>query len=114
MNLSSLSSELNMSVQELRSKARAKGFFISDRANKIDNFLAKQIIQAIAEEQRRPAVAAAPVAPKKIKLPSFLKVRDFATILNLPVTTVIKELIKNGIMATINEEVDFETASIVA
>jgi translation initiation factor IF-2 len=106
MNLSSLSSELNMSVQDLRVKAREKGFFISPRANKVDNFLAKQITVAA-----KPAV---PTEKKKIKLPSFVKVRDFAVILNLPVTTVIKELIKNGIMANINEEVDFETASIVA
>jgi translation initiation factor IF-2 len=113
MNLSSLSSELNMSVQDLRVKAREKGFFISPRANKVDNFLAKQITEALKPKP----VAAKPAVPtekKKIKLPSFVKVRDFAVILNLPVTTVIKELIKNGIMANINEEVDFETASIVA
>lgn len=113
MNLSSLSSELNMSIQDLRTQARAKGFFISPRANKIDNFLAKQITEALKPKPvaTKPAV---PTEKKKVKLPSFVKVRDFAMILNLPVTTVIKELIKNGIMATINEEVDFETASIVA
>jgi translation initiation factor IF-2 len=102
-----------MSVQDLRVKAREKGFFISPRANKVDNFLAKQITEALKPKP----VAAKPAVPtekKKIKLPSFVKVRDFAVILNLPVTTVIKELIKNGIMANINEEVDFETASIVA
>ncbi|MCL5774784.1 MAG: translation initiation factor IF-2, partial [Patescibacteria group bacterium] len=51
---------------------------------------------------------------KIIKLPTFIKVRDFAELLKLPVVNVIKVLIKNGVMATINEEVDFETASIVA
>jgi len=113
MNLSSLSSELNLSVQELRSRARDKGFFISPRANKIDNFLAKKITEALAV---KPAVVKsnAPVEKKKISLPSFIKVRDFAVLLNLPVTTVIKTLILNGIMATINQEVDFDTASIVA
>jgi len=113
MNLSSLSSELNLSVQELRSRARDKGFFISPRANKIDNFLAKKITEALAI---KPVVAkpSEPVEKKKISLPSFIKVRDFAVLLNLPVTTVIKTLILNGIMATINQEVDFDTASIVA
>jgi translation initiation factor IF-2 len=114
MNLSSLSSQLNMSIQELRSQARAKGFFISPKANKVDNFLAKQIAEALAPA---PKVAPGPTKPVeliKIKLPSFIKVRDFALLLKLPVTTVIKVLIKNGIMATINEEVDFETATIVA
>jgi len=32
----------------------------------------------------------------------------------LPVTTLIGELFKNGIAATINQKLDFETASIVA
>ncbi len=113
MNLSSLSSELNMSVQELRSRAREKGFFISPRANKIDNFLAKKITEALTV---KPVAAkpAEPVEKKKVKLPSFIKVRDFAALLGLPVTDVIKSLIQNGVMATINEEVDFDTASIVA
>ena len=113
MNLSSLSSQLNMSIQDLRAKAKEKGIFISDRANKIDNFVARQIMEALAEKQKAP-VNAGPVINKKVKLPSFIKVRDFAALLNLPVTTVIKELIKNGIMATINQEVDFDTATIVA
>ncbi|MCL5666405.1 MAG: translation initiation factor IF-2 [Patescibacteria group bacterium] len=115
MNLSSLSSQLNMSVQELRSKARERGFFISPKANKIDNFLAKKIMDALGQQDSarlKPAAAAA--EPQKVKLPTFIKVRDFADLLKLPVTAVIKELIKNGIMATINEEVDFETATIVA
>jgi translation initiation factor IF-2 len=111
MNLSSLSSQLNISIAELRAKAKAKGIFISDRANKIDNFVARQITEALRETPAKPT---GPVEKKHIKLPAFIKVRDFATLLNLPVTTVIKELIKNGILATINEEVDFDTATIVA
>jgi translation initiation factor IF-2 len=113
MNLSSLSSQLNMSIPELRSKARAKGIIISERANKVDNFLAKQITEALREQPVKP-VSTVPVIKTKVKLPPFIKVRDFAELLKLSVVTVIKELIKNGIMATINEEVDFDTASIVA
>ncbi|MCX6797491.1 MAG: translation initiation factor IF-2 [Candidatus Doudnabacteria bacterium] len=102
-----------MSIQELRSRAREKGFFISPKANKIDNFLAKKLMEAFAP---KPVVdiTKTPEAPKKIKIPSFIKVRDFSDLLKLPVTKVIKTLIQNGIMATINEEVDFDTASIVA
>ncbi len=112
MDLSSLSSQLNISIQDLRLKAKAKGFVISPRANKIDNSLAKQIAEALAPKPI--SQPDAPKIPKLVKLPSFIKVRDFAVALNLPVVEVIKTLIKNGVMATINEEVDFETASIVA
>ncbi|MBI5530733.1 MAG: translation initiation factor IF-2 [Candidatus Doudnabacteria bacterium] len=112
MNLSSLSSQLNMSIQDLRVKAKEKGFFISPKANKVDNYVARKLLEAFGEPVK--PVSSGPQEIKKIKLPSFIKVRDFSDILKLPVTTVIKELIKNGIMATINEEVDFDTASIVA
>jgi translation initiation factor IF-2 len=112
MNLSSLSSQLNMSIQELRSKAYAKGFVISPRANKIDNYLAKQIIAVLDTGQKKELPAN--TAPKHVQLPAFIKVRDFAALLELQVTDIIKTLIKNGVMATINEEVDFETATIIA
>jgi translation initiation factor IF-2 len=51
---------------------------------------------------------------KQAKLPNPVTVKKFADILDLPVSDVITELMKNGIMATINEEIDFDTASIIA
>lgn len=54
------------------------------------------------------------IEAKKIKLPSAITVKKFSEILNLPIGTVIGELMKNGILATINEQIDFETASIIA
>lgn len=52
--------------------------------------------------------------PIKVKIPSTVSVKRFAEILGLPVTRIITELIKNKILATINEEIDFDTASIIA
>ncbi len=51
---------------------------------------------------------------KNVKIPNPVMVKRFAEILGLPVSDVITELMKNGIMATINEEIDFETATIIA
>lgn len=112
MNLSSLSSQLNMSIQDLRLRAKEKGYFISPKANKVDNYVARKLMEAFGQPVK--SATSGPVVKKIVKLPSFLKVRDFATILNLPVTKVITSLINSGVMATINEEVDFDTASIVA
>lgn len=114
MDLSSLSSQLNISTQELRARAKEKGFFISSRANKIDNALAKKLIEILGQSERATLTPSTPPTPQKIKLPSYIKVRDFAILLNLPPAEVIKALIRNGVMATINEEIDFETASITA
>lgn len=54
-------------------------------------------------------------APAKIvKIPSSVSVKRFAELLGLPVTQVITELMKNKIFATINEDIEFDTASIIA
>jgi len=100
-----------MSIQDLRLKAKEKGYFISPKANKVDNYVARKMLEAYGQPVK---VATGPKEIKKVKLPSFIKVRDFAVLLKLPVTQVITVLINNGVMASINEEVDFDTASIVA
>lgn len=51
---------------------------------------------------------------KQVSIPSSVTVKKFGEILDLPIGTVITELMKNGILATINEQIDFETASIIA
>ncbi|MEZ4180309.1 MAG: translation initiation factor IF-2 [Candidatus Doudnabacteria bacterium] len=114
MNLSSLSHELNMSIKELRTKAKDAGFDISPRANKIDNQLANDIKQALTGTNQESTETKAEQPAKAVQLPEFIKVRDFAELLNLPATEVIKTLIMNGVMATINEEIDFDTATIIA
>jgi len=54
------------------------------------------------------------VADKKtIKIGDVVTVKEFSDLADLPVTSVISELMKNGILATINETIDFETASII-
>ena len=54
------------------------------------------------------------ISPKKVTLPPSITLKKFSELLALPVNIVITELIKNGIFATINEKIDFETASIIA
>lgn len=51
---------------------------------------------------------------EKIAIPVMVRVKDLALLLNLPVTRVIKELMKNNIFATINQEIDFDTAAVIA
>jgi len=51
---------------------------------------------------------------KIIKIPMSVTVKKFSELLNLPVSQIIMELLKNKILATINEEIDFDTATIIA
>ncbi len=54
------------------------------------------------------------ISSKKIIIPHSITLKRFSELLGVPVNIVITELIKNGIFATINEKIDFETASIIA
>ena len=64
------------------------------------------------------AEAAAAAAPAKatgpVEIPSSVAVKDLADALGVSTADVIKELIRNGIFATINQSIDYDTAALVA
>jgi translation initiation factor IF-2 len=49
-----------------------------------------------------------------IEIADFLTVRELASLMQVSPIDVIKELMANGIMANINQQIDFDTAAIVA
>ena len=61
------------------------------------------------------AEAQAPVRPAgPVELPSSVAVKDLAEALGVGSGEIIKELIRNGIFATVNQTIDYDTASLVA
>ncbi|MBI4186915.1 MAG: translation initiation factor IF-2 [Chloroflexi bacterium] len=56
----------------------------------------------------------APSAPRSIDIPHSLSVRQLAELLGVSVTDVIKHLMRSGIMANINQAIDYAAASAVA
>ena len=51
---------------------------------------------------------------KKIEIPALITVRDMAQKVETSPIQIIKNLMKNGVMANINQMVDFDTAAIIA
>ncbi len=51
---------------------------------------------------------------KKVELPAIISVRDFAQIIEVSPIQIIKKLMTNGVMASINQAIDFDTAAILA
>lgn len=49
-----------------------------------------------------------------IEIPNFITVRELSERMDVSPINIIKELMSNGIMANINQEIDFDTAAIVA
>ncbi len=126
MNVSELARRLKVTPNELLEKLPALGFSVGERAIKIDDIVAQKIFRKWIENERRERMRSSlmksdivkpgEVAPPKkdITLPSVVIVRELAGMLHMPVTRVIQQLMKAGILASQNERLDFETAAIIA
>ncbi len=126
MNISELARKLRVNTADLRDKLPELGFDIGQKAIKIDDKLASRIVRSWWEFQDRQKQKQAyekittkdekgqVIIDKKVEMPGVLTVKDFAALLNLPVNLVITQLMKSGIMASLNQRIDFDTAAIIA
>ena len=53
------------------------------------------------------------MAEKIVEIPSIISVRDLAARVRMSPINIIRELMNNGVMASINQQIDFDTAAIV-
>ncbi len=125
MNVTELARRLRMDTRDLLVLLPQFGFDIGRRAIKVDDRVAQQIIaqwpammrQLRAESSESPATAAktaGPAAPKRpVAIPATITVRDFAQRAGLPITKLLAMLMRNGVLASINERIDYDTAAIV-
>ncbi|MEK7167330.1 MAG: translation initiation factor IF-2 [Patescibacteria group bacterium] len=122
MNITELARKLKISTVKLREELPKLGFDIGQKAIKVNPWVAEKIIKNFQKglikfeeekiEQEKKEIKQE--EKRAITIPSIITVYQLAQKLEIPVVQIISELMKNGIMATINEEIDFETASIVA
>jgi len=126
MNVSELARKLKISSKELLEILPAVGFHIGARAIKIDDRQAATIVKqwhsllnkyrelTRKEKEDKEQIAAAVAAPpKQVTIPAFITVKDFADTLKMPVSKVMAEMMKNGVLSSMNEQIDFDTASII-
>ena len=83
----------------------------------------KAELEAIAQEEKamEPRKTASEGSQEQIKkkegkvlLPSEVTVKEFAEKTGVQVPSVIQALMKNGVMATVNQTIDFDTAAVIA
>lgn len=127
MNITELARRLKIPTEQLKDELPKLGFDIGRRAIKIDDAVADKVVKIWSERKQKNEAQNYVVvqrrlddkvggkkATREVELPPTITPREFAEILGLPATMVIGELFKNGVMASINERIDFETASIIA
>jgi translation initiation factor IF-2 len=126
MNITELARRLKVTTKELKEKLPELGFDIGPKAIQIPDEQAQKVIEAWQkmkrEEEKKKElekikeriIKKESATEKKIFLPNIITVNNLAKKLNLPVTKVIQQLIKNGVLATINDNLDFEIAAIIS
>lgn len=123
MNITALARALKITPGELRDNMPKLGFDIGQKAIKINKNVANKIIkewprlkrqlelQNKKEEEMKPKIELG--EKKTIKLPAILTVKEFSSISGLSLSVILSELMKNGIFASLNEKIDFDTAWLV-
>ena len=110
MRAHELARELNISQKELVNFLQQRRLTRNPSAP-----LTPAAIEAARHALSSTAVATKmPPTDRKIQLPPNVSVKDLSDHLNVGAVEVIKKLMQNGLMATINQVIDFDTASIVA
>ena len=128
MNVSELARTLRIHPKEMLQILPLYGFDIGMKAVKVDDKVASQIIKQWkyikreienkklkeVEEKKQKEKELRRESGLTVSLPNIITVREFAERLQLPVTQVITELMKNGILANQNQNIDYDTAAIMA
>lgn len=98
-----------MTEIENKQKTEAK------EAAKIEPAKSEEVETVIDKEEKEiPLVEEVEAAGKiKVEVPPLITVGELAARMQINVSQLIKELMKNGILANINEHIDFDTAAII-
>jgi len=129
MNLTELARKLKVTTKELKEKLPELGFHIGQRAIQIPDNQAQGVIEKwqamLAQEElkkkeemlrQRDEVAdeKQTKSERLVRLTPIITVNHLAEKLGLPVIKIISELLKQGVVATINDNLDYEIAAIIA
>lgn len=128
MNVTDLARQLKIHPQKLLQVLPEFGFDFGARAVKIDDRVANQIqkewrrIKFVLEERERKEKEKQKELEKEmrqqndltVKIPDKITVKELSVLLDLPLNKLIVELMKNGILVSQNENLDYDTAVIIA
>ncbi len=128
MNVTELARKLRIHPQKLLQILPEFGFDIGGHAVKVDDRVAERVqkewrrIKFVLDERERQEQEKKKELEKELRqssgatvaIPSRLTVRELSDRLELPINKLIIELMKNGILATQNEQIDHDTAVLMA
>ncbi len=107
-----LAKQLNMSNKELLDAISGLGLNIKNHMSILEDEQTKKIMELFEKSDNNNEETEEEL--KVIQIPLKITVKDLAEKLEKPSSEIVKILMKIGIMANINQEIDFETATKIA
>ncbi len=101
--------DIGLSEGQLKHVLREINIQMEEGQKNLDASEAARVRQYLNEKRRREALKR-----QTIQLPSIIKVQDLAKRLELSVGEILSILLKNGVMANLNDDIDYDTAAIIA
>lgn len=104
-----LKQELRLSDAEFGRVVRAVNVRLEEDQRNLDQNEVGRIRQYLNEQKRR-----AELKGQVIPLPPVMRVQDFAKAMELSVGEILSVLLKNGVIASLNDDIDYDTAALIA
>ena len=101
--------ELRLTEGKLMFILKEVGVRIAEGQKNLDPSEIARVRGYLNEQERR-----AQLKGKTIDLPSIVRVQDLAVKLELPIGNILATLLKNGVLANLNDDLDYDTAAIIA
>ncbi len=128
MNITELARKLKITPQELKEELPNLGIHLGQRAIQIPDKQAEKAIELWqAKKEKEKALSRIKdkmtravnqeeeeEEKKEVILPPLIQVYRLAEKLDLPIKKIMNELIKNGVLASVNENLDYEISAIIA
>lgn len=110
MNISTLAKILGTSINDLRETGTKNGLYgFYGRNTRIPYNSAVEITKIL-----RPEKLSKLKNDDRIYLPQLISVSEFAETIGRPISQVLKTLMLSGVVATMNEKIDYDTAALIA
>src|SRR3972149_6693280 len=110
MKIAELEKKLGITTEEVRTYAKLLDQEIPEHKVVLTKKLAADIEMYHKKKSSKEQKLEVQADEKGFPIPPVISVKHFSEIVNIPVNTVIMQLVKNGFMVSINENIDFEIA----
>src|SRR3989344_7203435 len=122
MNVTELARKLKLPTKDLLEMLPSMGFDIGKKAIKVNDTIAHKIVKewprlyAQYKEKNKKEEIKEEKADiiKKITVPEYITIKELSIKAGIPVTRILTVLMKNGMLLSMNEKIDFDTASIIS